>query len=628
MSDKTVSIKKELILIIRGLKIIQNMMPSYILLMLLTSIITAITPYVNLYFSAKIIDEIVGDRNVENLITYVACLVVIGFILRVLFQVLFANIRVNELVFSSWEEFYLNRKSFKLDYTYLENHTIRALRQKIIDNREMGGLNVLLQSVLWLFRSIISLIIALIMLPRMFAVSIHNADNSILSWINAPASAILFVAILIALLFAITRKNQKSRLKQYYLSNELSKTQKLSHFYMDEYFDDTKSGKDIRLYKQNELIMLSLKIAFNSYLLQYRDLQNQVFSTIRSENIVTSLLDGLVYIFVGLKTLSGALSAGSLIEYSGIIRNTLRSILSITSIVGKLKSNNRYLEDLYNYLDLNESDNEKENSNRKPIPNSDSLYFGFEMLNVSFRYPGTETIALKNISIKINQGEKLAIVGKNGSGKTTFVKLLCGLYDPTEGTLLANGLDKREYKYSEYLDLFSVVFQDFKLFSFSLGQNVGSELQYDKARVLSALETAGMIKRVNEFSEGLETSLYKDFDENGVEISGGEAQKIAIARAFYKDSPVLIFDEPTAALDPAAESEIYNRLSETTDDKTTIFISHRLSSCRFCDRIIVFDKGEIVQDGSHEQLLANGEGVYSKLWNAQAQYYIDTGVVV
>ena len=203
-----------------------------------------------------------------------------------------------------------------------------------------------------------------------------------------------------------------------------------------------------------------------------------------------------------------------------------------------------------------------------------------------------------------------------------MIKLLCRLYDPTEGEITLNGIDIRKYDYQEYMRLFSVVFQDFKLFALPLGQNVAASTEVDADRAEECLVKSGFSERLRELPLGLDTCLYKDFDADGVSISGGEAQKIALARALYKDAPFIVLDEPTAALDPIAEFEVYSRFNEIIEDKTTVFISHRLSSCRFCDDIAVFHEGRLVQRGSHQQLLADKDGKYAELWNAQAQYYV------
>lgn len=251
---------------------------------------------------------------------------------------------------------------------------------------------------------------------------------------------------------------------------------------------------------------------------------------------------------------------------------------------------------------------------------SQVLLNGEDIRDVSFRYPNTETWALRHVNMKFQVGSRLAVVGENGSGKTTFIKLLCRLYDPTQGEILLNGIDIRKYSYRQYIDLFSVVFQDFQLLAFPLGQNVAAAVEVDKGRAARCLEMAGFGKRLAALPQGLETPLYKEFDESGVQVSGGEAQKIALARALYKDAPFVVLDEPTAALDPVAEMEVYENFDKIVGDKTAVYISHRLSSCRFCDDIAVFDHGHIVQQGSHDALV-EAPGKYQELWHAQAQYY-------
>ncbi len=287
--------------------------------------------------------------------------------------------------------------------------------------------------------------------------------------------------------------------------------------------------------------------------------------------------------------------------------------------VGDCRFNAPYLKTLYDYLDL---PNKMYKGSLTTEKRSDRQYT-VEFRDVSFRYPGSEQYALRHLSMTFKVGERLAVVGMNGSGKTTFIKLLCRLYDPTEGEILLNGIDIRKYRYDEYMDIFSVVFQDFKLFALPLGQNVATAQHYDVARAADCLQKAGFSDRLARMPKGLDTCLYKDLDEDGVTISGGEAQKIAIARALYKDAPFIVLDEPTAALDPVAEAEIYAKFNEIAGDKTAIYISHRLSSCKFCDEIAVFDHGEVVQQGTHEELLGEPDGKYYELWNAQAQYYTE-----
>ena len=283
----------------------------------------------------------------------------------------------------------------------------------------------------------------------------------------------------------------------------------------------------------------------------------------------------------------------------------------------RIAANTKYLKYYLDFLDIPN----KKYEGTLPVEKRTDDQFELEFRNVSFQYPGSEEYVLKNFSIKFRIGERLAVVGKNGSGKTTFIKLLCRLYDPTEGEILLNGIDIRKYDYQEYLSLFSVVFQDYKLLALSLGQNVATAVEYDKEKVRTALQRAGLSELTRNWEQGFDTPLYTDFDSSGVDISGGEAQKVAIARALYHDTPFVILDEPTAALDPLAEFEIYSKFDELVGTKTAVYISHRLSSCQFCNDIMVLDSGKVVQRGSHEELEKDHEGLYYQMWHAQAQYY-------
>lgn len=215
----------------------------------------------------------------------------------------------------------------------------------------------------------------------------------------------------------------------------------------------------------------------------------------------------------------------------------------------------------------------------------------------------------------------MAVVGPNGAGKTTFIKLLCRLYEPTSGCITLNGIDIRKYDYRQYLDLFGIVFQDFALFPYSIAENIASSQTPDEARIWQALRLVEMEDRVRRLPQGLDTPLFSHSSKEGVNFSGGELQKLAIARALYKDAPLVILDEPTAALDPISEYEIYSHFDTLVQDKTSIFISHRMSSCRFCEDILVFEDGRLAERGSHSALLAQDGSLYASMWNAQAQYY-------
>jgi len=328
---------------------------------------------------------------------------------------------------------------------------------------------------------------------------------------------------------------------------------------------------------------------------------------------------GYANLFVCLKAWAGAFGVGSVTQYVGAISSLFLGISDLLEQFGTMQANSEFLKTAFEFLDI---PNKMYQGSLTTEKRSDRQY-EVEFQDVSFQYPGTEIWALRHVSMKFKVGERLAVVGMNGSGKTTFIKLLCRLYDPTEGKILLNGIDIRKYKYDDYINIFSVVFQDFKLMALTLGENVAGSKQYYREAVTLSLKNAGFADRMERIPKGLETYLYKDLEKDGVEVSGGEAQKIAIARALYKDAPFIILDEPTAALDPIAEAEIYSKFNEIVGDKTAIYISHRLSSCKFCDEIAVFHNGSVVQQGTHESLLADESGKYYELWNAQAQYYTE-----
>ncbi len=246
-----------------------------------------------------------------------------------------------------------------------------------------------------------------------------------------------------------------------------------------------------------------------------------------------------------------------------------------------------------------------------------------EFRNVSFKYPGTDILVINNLSIIINPGETLSIVGLNGAGKTTFVKLLCRLYEPTEGTIFINKVPVNKIPLDKYYELLGVVFQDFKLFSFSARENITLNTKWDTEKLKDSIERSGLTNKIRTLENGIETSVSKDFDDYGVEFSGGEGQKLAIARTLYKDTPIIILDEPTSALDPIAEYEIYNRFHQLTEGKSTIYISHRLSSTRFTDRIAVFSDGTIIECGNHTELMQIDNGIYKNMFEMQAQYYVE-----
>lgn len=402
-------------------------------------------------------------------------------------------------------------------------------------------------------------------------------------------------------------------------------------YYHMNYLPDEDAAMDARIYSQERMILNQCQTKCYERLAEGKEREYNAASRYDGVKLGCSIVCGCaVYLAVGRGAMEGAVGCGSVILLYSAVTRLIEAAARMAEILTDLRNNNEHLLRYFRYMDLPEaresggvrgmSEGQKSFVAGKPDGGGGS---GCDIVfqNVSFRYPDSDAYALKDVNLRLCAGEKTVIVGENGSGKTTLVKLLCRLYRPASGSILLNGRDIWDYDYGEYMGYLAAVFQDFSLFAFSLAENVAGSREYEGERVLAALEKVGLSGLVAGYPKGISQPLFHDFDEEGVDISGGEAQKLAIARAVYKDAGIMVLDEPTAALDPYAEHEIYENFGKLAEGKTVLFVSHRMSSCRMCDRIVVMEAGEAVQTGNHEELLADGDGKYSQLWNAQAKYY-------
>lgn len=396
--------------------------------------------------------------------------------------------------------------------------------------------------------------------------------------------------------------------KHYIVENQIG-------YWIGEVLYDTESGKTIRVNGMQELIDKNMDKFIKEAMPLYESMGISSGKRIISEGLESGLFSIVTYLFVLVKVVTGAISIGALTQFAGAF---LQFHQASSKLVWSESEVNRLTKNLLPLADYLDRVNKRYTGTLPIEKRSDNIY-EIEFHNVSFRYPGSDTDTLHHVNAKITLKNKLAVVGRNGAGKTTFIKLLVRLYDPTEGYITLNGIDIRKYNYEEYLSLFGVVFQDFYLFSASIAENIAVRKDYDADKVTACLEKAGVLSFVSTLDKGIETVI-ENGTEDAIDLSGGQGQKISIARALYKDAPFVILDEPTAALDPLSEAEIYERFDEMVKDKTSVYISHRMSSCRFCQDILVFENGTIKERGAHELLLKN-ESVYAALWNAQAQYY-------
>jgi len=614
------SINKDLQMIKRGYSIVRQISPGFLELTILKSIFNAIIPYISIYMLAVIIDELMGDRNLKLLTFYVGVTVGGTLMMSVVSEWVSKKIMIMNGMFEAKFQNFLNDKNLTMDFTKLEDPKCTELREKIMRNMYSagGGINAIIEHLASLVESSISVIIAI-----MISSGAITATAAVGSGITGVVNSVWFSLLLIAgIIFCIvlTVKNSKTaKMKEFELFKDGAKINGYIAYYNNFYLEDDQAGKDVRIFDQRKLIVDEvltkgrlpwLNVVNGSYSL------NQKYLSLNSA--ISALIGGFIYIFIGLKALSGTISVGSVTQSYAAIFKLVSAVASLSVSLSKIRSNNNYLELLYEFLDL-----PSEMHEGKEIPAISDAGWEIEFHDVSFRYPSCEQYALKNLTIKFSSNTRTAIVGMNGSGKSTMIKLLCRLYNPESGYITLNGKDIKKYDYNAYLSLFSVVFQDFQLLAFPVGQNVSVSKDYDEEKVWRSLEKAGIADKIHELPLQVGQSIYKNFEEDGVDISGGEAQKIALARAIYKDAPIVVLDEPTAALDPISEFEVYSKFNEMIGRKTALFVSHRLSSCRFCDKIAVFHDGLIVQLGTHIELLKIPNGKYFELWNAQAQYYAE-----
>lgn len=580
---------------------------------IVVAVVMAVMPFVNIWFTSKIIDLLDTGAQMKELILYITLAVGINLIL------FFCNNFLGDMYFMYRSLMYnkelqsISRKLFMTEYQRLEDGDFKELVHKHSEAQDRVFSAFVQFS--WMLRDFISgmitLIISVILVIPLFKIGFKTTGNT---YFEKPVFLLTIfgaIAVMVVIILIVASKMNRAWFKA---SDEYSRLDRMFYYFLNM-FSDYNTGKEIRLYKEQNLIEHT---ATDVLLTDGEKLLKKVSMNSAKSSSFVAILGAVVgfgvYLFIGVKGLYGLFGIGSLVLYCGSFMQIINGIMKMATTFGKTEEMvplANYYFDIINTQDEMTYGDKELNIDEK---------FEIDFKNVSFKYPGSENYSLKNINIRINNGEHLAVVGRNGSGKTTFIKLMCRLYDVTDGEICINGINIKDYTEESINRLYSVVFQDFKIFSTTVSENISVGKEYDKAKLLDALDKANIKERVLAMENQENTYLYKDLDKSGVEISGGEAQKLALARALYKDAPVVILDEPTAALDPIAENEIYSRFNSFVQNKTAIYISHRLSSCAFCDNIAVFDNSELVEYGTHTNLM-NIDGKYCELWNAQAKYY-------
>lgn len=571
---------------------------------------TATLPYLSLFFSARILNLLLAKSYRACLYTVVVFLLTqygLGLFEKICRQYLDGQ---KELCLARTEQ-KITAKALELEFEKFEKtETMDAIRRTNVSSMGSGNVGDQLIVIHTLITSLLSVLYALFFLLRLFLLSDSSRNNFFTSSFSMLA-LLLLCGVQLAL---SSRINRRSTQKKIELNQGNDHSNSVANYLVNVMLEERRAD-DIRIGHLDHFLDVQFGKAMEHFLPMYLDFAR--FSAITDgKNALLSLLSNFAaYLVIGARALYGVLPIGDVLLYAGSVTRAMSDLQTFLATGSEFDYINSYLSTYEDFI----AQPSMAYDGTLPIEKRDDGQYEFAFHDVSFSYPGTNIPVLEHVTLSFAVGEKTALVGRNGAGKTTLIKLLCRLYEPTSGYITLNGIDIRKYSYKEYTQAFSVVFQDFHLFSLPLDENIAAGTEIDEAALQSSLAKVGLTDRVQQLPQGVRTRLYNN-NGSGVDLSGGEAQRTAIARALYKDAPFVILDEPTAALDPIAEAEIYEQFSQMTAGKTAVYISHRMSSCKFCDRIIVLDHGRIAEDGTHDTLLAN-HGIYANLYETQAQYY-------
>lgn len=494
----------------------------------------------------------------------------------------------------------MNRKAMGIDFEHLENPDVMDCYQKAQNacGGNYNGVEGMMRRVAGFLTSLSVVFVGILILGTMNG------------WI---------VLLMIAL-----------ALVNFFITNYVNKTAKRTvwdplalwwrkHAYMQNTSTSFEMAKDIRMFGLRDWLMDKYReLNVIRYDAQIRNGKMWFWASV-SSTVMWFLSQILVYAWLVYSVFNGTMTLGNFSLYLGSSGTFFSYISMLLSDVSELLARSREVDDFRSFLEFDGGDNRVSG---KPLPKQDSYEFVFE--NVSFHYPKAENYALKNLNLTLKAGERLAVVGINGAGKSTMIKLLLRLYEPTEGRILLNGVDIREYDKQSYYAIFAPVFQQVELFAFPMEENVSMKApgETDSGKAESCLVAAGLGKKIASLPQGTKTELLKVVYDDGIDLSGGEKQKLALARALYKDAPVVVLDEPTAALDSLAEAKLYEDFDKLIGKKTAVYISHRLSSTQFCEKVAMFEDGKMVEYGTHEELMQKN-GAYANMFRIQAQYYVD-----
>ncbi len=574
--------------------------PDYMLVMVFQSILNAGRMILNVYLPKLLIDELTGGKDVKMIILYV------GLVIFNIVGMQLVNNIINRYVYVKRERVALymrramSKKIMNIEYSYIEDPYYLDLKERaVFAINNQGAIENTIRSVANVLTSMITLIGLLV--------------------IMATLGPVLIIALFVGLAMMLGFYGLISKTMIWFQQNLIPVNRRYGYYF--NLSMGKEAQKEIRLYGMEPMITKTINDVNHDICSTFGKMMGKVGVSTGLMQVVSVLIAAFSYVYVGIRTVSDKfgriLSLGDLtmyvtsaISFASSMGQTGESVVSLFQEASFLKP---YLEFMNIPEEVKEKGKEKFEGEIGSI----------EFRDVTFTYPKAEKPVLKNISFKVEKGQKISIVGLNGAGKSTLVKLMCRMFKPDSGEILVNGRNILDFEYNSYMAKISAVFQDYGIFNFSIRENISCVPEGDDIEKINRLvKEVGLKEKVDELPNGIESRFGKEYDEEGIEMSGGQAQKIAIARALYKkDAGMVILDEPASALDPIAEAEIYEKFNNLVEDKTAFYISHRMSSSVFCDRILIIDGGTVADFDTHENLMKKTDSLYYKLFNAQAENY-------
>lgn len=559
-------------------------------------ILGTVQPFALLIMPKYILDELAGERRLDVTLRYVGiyAAVIIFFNLANLILNHFSTKEITKT--SHYTSMDNSKKWLYMDYENFENGNVRDLES--FATSEVDPRNFFDSTILESIKNVIQLAGYTYII-----MSIHPI-------------IVLFIIGVIGLDTLIAKRQNNFSYEYYVKHNRIAR--KFS--YIMNNMIDFGVAKEVRINGASSWLRKKYDVeAENQMQLLAKNQRNHAPGDVLMM-VIELVQTVVIYGYCAYLAINGNISVGSFSVFLGAVMAFAGAFLSFTGMFPRIMYSLRYVNDYKEYLKYTVHKGAKRETVSGDAPTHGK--YDIEFVDVSFKYPNTDRFVLKHVNIKVKSGEKLSIVGYNGAGKSTFIKLLCRLYEPTEGKILVGGVDISTIKLQDYRELLSVVFQDYCLFFMSIRENIVLTRKYDDNALRDALEKSGLAECIAKLPNGIETDPNRAFNDDGTGLSGGEAQKLACARAYYKNAPIVILDEPTAALDPLAEVRLYERFDSIIKNKTSIYISHRLASVKFCDTIACFADGELVEHGTHKELMQKN-GVYAEMFSKQAHYYVE-----